>query len=85
VKTELLLQVHMQPRTPIITTTNPQQQYHQTLKFQPQPPTPPPLPPPLQAHMQRTPLPIVDYATDTRSVMEQAVGAAMAASCNGGV
>jgi activating signal cointegrator complex subunit 3 len=27
----------------------------------------------LQAHMLRAPLPIVDYATDTRSVMEQAV------------
>ncbi len=27
----------------------------------------------LQAHMMRTPLPVVDYATDTRSVMEQAI------------
>jgi activating signal cointegrator complex subunit 3 len=27
----------------------------------------------LQAHMQRAPLPIVDYVTDTRSVMEQAI------------
>ncbi len=27
----------------------------------------------LQAHMQRTQLPVVDYVTDTRSVMEQAI------------